>query len=170
MIWSYVEHTDESRELDANGLVRMDVWSRTFDLLYRKSDQLYHEIAVNCGVSENAYWLMYVIYTCGGTATLKTLAARCCSPKQTLSSALRALERKGYVETSYCEGSRKSKQVSFTETGREFARTKIVPANIAERRAFQTLEPAERSQMLCLVEKYAQAIEAELAAMKEGEQ
>ena len=54
MIWSTVEYADESRALDANGLVCMDVWSRSFDLLYRKSDQLYHEIAVNCGISENA--------------------------------------------------------------------------------------------------------------------
>ena len=56
--------------------------------------------------------------------------------------------------------------MSFTETGREFARTQIVPANIAERRAFQTLEPAERAEMLRLVEKYAAAIEQELANMK----
>lgn len=165
MIWSNVEYADESQALDANGLVCMDVWSRSFDRLYRKSDQLYHEIALNCGISENAYWLMYVIYTCGGTASMRELAERCCSPKQTISSALRSLVRKGYVETSYCAGSRKAKQVSFTEEGREFARTQIVPANIAERRAFQTLEPAERSQMLRLVEKYAAAIERELEQM-----
>lgn len=166
MIWSIVEYVDESRALDANGLVCMDVWSRSFDLLYRKSDQLYHEIAVNCGISENAYWLMYVIYTCGGAAPMRELVERCCSPKQTVASSLRALEGKGYVEISFCEGSRKNKQVSFTETGREFARTQIVPANIAERRAFQTLEPAERAEMLRLVEKYAAAIEQELANMK----
>lgn len=123
MIWSTVEYVDESRALDANGLVCMDVWSRSFDLLYRKSDQLYHEIAVNCGISENAYWLMYVIYTCGGTAPMRELVERCCSPKQTVASSLRALEGKGYVKISFCEGSRKNKQVSFTETGREFART-----------------------------------------------
>lgn len=148
--------------------VALDVWTRSFDRLYRRSDELYHRIARGCGVSDACYWLMYAIYTCGGSAPVSYLNEECGYPKQTVSSALGALERKGYVSSDFVAGSRKAKLVSFTEEGGAFAAEKIVPANRAERRAFKTLDESEQAEMLRLVNKYVAAIEGELAAM-EGE-
>ena len=146
----------------------IDAWTRSFDRLYRRSDELYHRIARGCGVSDTAYWLMYAIYTCGGSAPVGYLNEECGYPKQTVSSALRALERRGYVTSAFCAGSRKAKRVSFTDEGQAFASEKIVPANKAERRAFKTLDDAEQAEMLRLVDKYVEAIERELDGM-EGE-
>lgn len=151
---------------DADGLVPLDLWSRSFDRLYRKTDKLYYLLSRDCGLSESAYWLMYAIYTCGGQTPVRTLVDECLYSKQTVNSALRALESRGLVEMSFCEGSRKAKQVSFTEAGRALATERIVPANLAERRAFAALAPEEQEEMLYLVDKYVGAVEVQIDLME----
>lgn len=156
---------------DTDGLVPLDLWSRSFDRLYRKTDKLYYLLSRDCGLSESAYWLMYAIYTCGGQTPVRNLVDECLYSKQTVNSALRSLESRGLVEMSFCEGSRKAKQVSFTEAGRAMATERIVPANLAERRAFCALTPEEQVEMLRLVDKYVEAVETQVSLMegKEGQ-
>ena len=159
MIWSSVE-TPKPISRDADGLLSLDVWNRSLDRLYRKSDQLYHDI------SETGYWLMYAIYVHDGVVSVRDVAEECCYPKQTISSALRTLESRGLVETSFLEGSRKAKRVSFTQAGRAFVAEKIVPASRAERRAFNVLTQVEQTEMLRLVDKYVAAIQEQIDAMR----
>ena len=134
MIWKLM--TNEERQAagpiprDPDGLISVGVWNREFDKLYRKSDQLYHNLARGCGLSDSAYWLLYAIYARGNEASLRRdLCEAYCLSKQTLNSTLRTLESKGYVETSFCEGSRKAKRVALTPAGRVFVAAKIVPAS-----------------------------------------
>ncbi len=148
------------------GLISLEVWVNSFDRLYRKTDQLYYEMARDCGIPESAYWLMYAIFSRGGSMPVRDISETCGYTKQTVNSALRKLEEKGLVETSFCEGSRKAKQVTFTELGHELSQEQIVPANIAERRAFQALTPTEQADMLRLIDKYVAAVEDQIAIMK----
>ena len=154
---------------DPDGLISVGVWNREFDKLYRKSDQLYHNLARGCGLSDSAYWLLYAIYARGNEASLRDLCEAYCLSKQTLNSTLRTLESKGYVETSFCEGSRKAKRVALTPAGRAFVAAKIVPASQAERRAFEALAPEEQDEMMRLIDKYVGAVEEEIKRM-EGEE
>lgn len=151
---------------DADGLVGLEAWSRSFDRLYRKTDRLYYDMAHTCGLSESAYWVMYAIYVSGGTATVRSLVEECVASKQTINSALRSLEAKGLVEMSFCEGSKKSKFVALTEAGTAFADRRIAPACAAERRAFDVLDADEQAELIRLVEKYVEGVEAELARSK----
>lgn len=141
----------------------IDVWQASFDELYRKSDRLYYRLARECDLSESAYWVMYVVYVGGGEAPVATLTEEHNFSKQTVNSALRQLKEKGLVTTEFCEGSRKSKRVIFTEEGREFAEQRIAPASQVERRAFNSLDPDERQEMIRLINKYVKALDAELA-------
>ncbi len=153
-------------ELDEDGYVRQNVWAQTFDRLYRRTDRLYYEMARDCGVPETAYWLMYAIFSQGGQMPVKDISDFYGYSKQTVNSALRNLESKGMVKTSFCEGSRKAKQVSFTELGKQLVDEKIVPANKAERRAFQVLTESEQAELLRLIDKYIEGVEKEIAIMK----
>ena len=155
--------------LDADGLVDLGVWTRSFDRLYRRTDQLYYEMARDCGIPESAYWVMYAIHVCGGEVTVRDLAREWCYSRQTVNSALRALEARGLVETSFCEGGRKAKRVTLSEEGARFVAEQIVPANKAERRAFGALSTSEQQEMLRLVRKYVEAVESELGSMGGGE-
>lgn len=143
--------------------------SRQMDCLYNETDRLYNGFARSCGLSECAYWVMYEIEVSSGSASLRGMAEAFSLSKQTLSSAVKSLEAKGLIELSFEEGSRKNKVASFTEAGRAFSRERIVPAIEAESRAFGSLEPEEREQLVALVSKYARAIRRELDALKEGE-
>ncbi len=153
---------------DEEGLIARDEWNLSFDRLYRESDKLYHRLAAHCDLSETAYWVAYGIYMQGGSISVRDLIELCDMPKQSANSALKALENKGYVTLDFCEGSKKAKVATLTEAGRAFCDEKIRPANRAERRAFETLEPAEQSEFLRLVEKYVGAIQIELKALEGG--
>ena len=86
-----------------------------------------------------------------------------------MNSALKTLEARGLVVLDYVEGSRKSKLVSLTPDGRAFSDERIRPAIAAEDRAFTSLAPEERLELLRLVSAYTEAIDRELAKLKEGE-
>ncbi|HIY79433.1 MAG TPA: MarR family transcriptional regulator [Candidatus Olsenella excrementavium] len=139
------------------------------DVLYRESDKLYYELARNCGLSETAYWILYAIEVSGGSITQRQIASNFSYSKQTVNSALKTLEARGLVELDYVEGSRRSKLVSLTPGGRAFSDERIRPAIAAEDRAFTSLAPEERLELLRLVSAYTEAIDRELAKLREGE-
>ena len=143
--------------------------AREMDVLYRESDKLYYELARNCGLSETAYWILYAIEVSGGSITQREIASNFSYSKQTVNSALKTLEARGLVVLDYVEGSRKSKLVSLTPDGRAFSDERIRPAIAAEDRAFTSLAPEERLELLRLVSAYTEAIDRELAKLKEGE-
>lgn len=143
--------------------------AREMDVLYRESDKLYYELARNCGLSETAYWILYAIEVSGGSITQREIASNFSYSKQTVNSALKTLEARGLVELDYVEGSRRSKLVSLTPDGRAFSDERIRPAIAAEDRAFTSLAPEERLELLRLVSAYTEAIDRELAKLREGE-
>lgn len=153
---------------DEEGLIGFDEWINSFDRLYRESDKLYHRLAVHCDLSETAYWVAYGIFMRGGSLAVRELVELCDMPKQSVNTALKALEAKGYVTLDFCEGSKKAKVASFTQAGRAFCDEKIRPASRAERRAFATLDPAEQTELLRLIEKYVGAIQQELTTLEGG--
>lgn len=167
-----MEHMEESIRIPVgpDGLIDMDTWLASFDRLYRRTDRLYYEISRECGLPESAYWVMYDIYVAGGQVPVRDIVAMSCASKQTINSAIRHLEGKGLARTEFCEGSRKAKLVCLTEDGRAFARERIEPACQAERRAFGALSGSEQAEMLRLMGKYVEAVEAELDRIGKGDE
>ena len=139
---------------------------RELDYLYNEIDKLYHEYARGCGLSDCAYWMLYDIQMASGPLPLQKITSAWSYSKQTINSALKSLQERGLVVLDYVEGSRKSKAASLTDAGRAFADRYIVPAFEAEERAFATLGQAERSELIRLVRCYADALEAQLSAMR----
>lgn len=141
-----------------------DAGPADLDYLYNMIDKLYHEYARGCGLSDCAYWMLYDLESAGGAMPQRELAEQWCYSKQTISSALKSLESKGFVTLDYEEGSRRSKVVALTDAGRAFSHRRIVPAMEAEKRAFLTLAASERFELLRLVRRYASALEQEIRA------
>ena len=143
--------------------------AREIDVLYRESDKLYYELARDCGLSETAYWIIYALEVSGGSVTQRQIAGDFSYSKQTVNSALKTLEARGLVELARDAADRRAKLVSLTSAGRSFAAERIRPAIAAEDRAFTSLAPAERAELIRLVRAYAVAIDAELARLREGD-
>ena len=143
----------------------MSVNAMEFDYLYNVVDRLYSRLARRSGLSSCAYWMMYALVRAGGTESLRTLAASWAFSKQTINSALKALEARELIALEFEEGSRKNKRAVLTPAGHAFAAADIVPAMEAEGRAFGTLAECEREQLLGLIGRYTAALEAELDPM-----
>ena len=74
-------------------------------------------------------------------------------------------DREGTLE--FAEGSRKNKVVSLTEEGRQFADRYALPAQGAEQRAFDALEPWEQREIMRLIGKFSQVLGDECEAFKQ---
>ena len=144
-----------------------EISARELDVLYRESDKIYYEFARGCGLSETAY---YAVEVSGGTVTQSEIADAFSYSRQTVNSALKSLEAKGLVELSFAAGGRRAKLVSLTSGGRAFCDERIVPAIKAEDRAFASLAPDERRELVRLVGlyTYTRAIDGELRRLREG--
>ena len=142
--------------------------ARALDVLYQKTDKIYYEFARGCGLSEMAYWILYALEVSGGSVTQSTIAEEFSYSKQTVNSSLKTLASRGLVEVTPAAPGSRAKLVTLTAAGRAFSDERIVPAIAAEDRAFTSLAPAERAELIRLVRAYASAIDAELARMREG--
>ena len=76
---------------------------REFDRLFRKIEQRYHNISLKMGLSDTAGQILYAMIELGD-GCLQTEIARWYSySKQTISSAVKVMERKGLLRTVKAE-------------------------------------------------------------------
>ncbi len=137
------------------------VLATKLDRLYNRIDRIYHRMAQPSGVSDCAYWLMYALAESGRPLAQRALIEKWSYSKQTVNSALGALEAKGLVRMEFEEGSRRNKVAALTQAGAEFAARHVEPMMAIEEKAFDALDERERSQLVDLLSRYADALEGE---------
>lgn len=140
----------------------VDLSASKIETLYKATDRLYAKFAHRCGISDSAYWVLYAIVFSDEPVTQGILADVWSYSKQTVNSAVRALQDKGLVTLDFVPGNKKSKFIALTEQGKEFSRIYLEPAMKAEQRAFATMTLEERAELIRLINKYTTAIDAEI--------
>ena len=133
--------------------------------LNNSMDQLYHQIAVELGLPDSVLSLLYTLWEEGDGLTPSLLYNEWTLTKQTGHSGLMWLKSRGFVRLIPGREDRRSKTVSLTDRGREYARQVIVPLIQAEERAFQTLAPREQTALISLTEKTLCKLKEEMAAL-----
>lgn len=112
-----------------------------FNSLWMEQNEIYRRAAKNFGISESVFWILYSLTEAGGTLRQSVISAMTCLPKQTTNSALKKLEP---TEITMCEStSRRCKDVTLTEKGREAAERTAARIIIAEHSAMEELSPEE---------------------------
>lgn len=137
-----------------------------FDRMLNGLDRIYSEFARTCGLSDCAYWMLVDTSTAGGSIAVSRLTSEWFYSKQTINSAIKALTAQGFATLEFAKGSRKNKVVSLTEEGRRFAKRYAMPAQGAEQRAFDALEPCEQREIMRLIGKFSQVLGEECEAFK----
>lgn len=137
-----------------------------FDRMLNGLDRIYSEFARTCGLSDCAYWMLVDTSTAGGSIAVSRLTSEWFYSKQTINSAIKTLTARGFATLEFAEGSRKNKVVSLTEEGRRFAKRYAMPAQEAEQRAFDALEPCEQREIMRLIGKSSQVLGEECEAFK----
>ncbi len=123
-----------------------------FNALAREFDGIYHEIAVQLGLSDSAFLILYVIAEFGDGCLQKEIAKQYYVSKQTINSAIKQLVAKGYLTMQ--QGRGRDMHLHLTPTGRQFVAQRIAPVFEWENRVFAALSQEERETLLRLTEKY----------------
>lgn len=121
---------------------------REYNTIYKETDAIYSKFARSSGLSDCAFWLMYSVREANGQCTQKELGDQWMLSKQTVNSALKGLERDGYLKLIPSETNRRSKYVALTDKGVKFARKNIDIVFELEELAFQQMSPLERVAMI----------------------
>lgn len=120
--------------------------------MHKEEDGLYRRLARRFGLSESAFWILYVLKASRKSVTQAELCGELSLSKQTVNSGLKQLEREGYIRLTGGQGRRKYLQL--TEQGEQLTLGTVCPVLAAEERAFLGLTEEERASLLTLERKY----------------
>ncbi len=144
---------------------KQEVSVRDLSRCYNVSDELYHRLSLYYGMPDSHLWVLYSLYFGGRPCTPKELAETWFLPKQTVHSALKALQQGGYLTMQRSEENGRNRLIVLTEEGMELAARVIEPVIAAEERAFGCLGKEEQRQLIGLMDRYNRALREELEGL-----
>ena len=129
---------------------------KEFNRIYKKTNEIYHDIALRLGLSDSAFDILYSISELGDGCLQKDICNATCIPKQTIHSSIRQMEKSGYLTLSSGKG--RSMHITLTDLGKNLLERTIYPVMQLEGEAFHCMTDEECQQMLALFGKYIQAL------------
>lgn len=143
-------------------------WLAKYNALSKESDNLYRGLVRELGGSECALWILYTLRAEKPPVTQKTICDILHAPKQTVNSAMKALEAGGYLRLEPGPD-RRRKQVVLTEAGESLARESADKIILAEEAAFGAMTESEREMFLILMGRFVRALREEIQEIKREE-
>lgn len=141
---------------------------REFNRLYQELSSLYYEVSSQTGISDSAFWIMYAIAELGDGCLQKEIAETHFISKQTISSAVRGLEKKGYITLQRGKG--RNMHLHLTAEGKVFVHEKVEPLMKIENSVYKEMSLAESRELLRLSQKYNDIFREKIAELlKQGE-
>ena len=129
---------------------------KEFNRIYKKTNEIYHDIALRLGLSDSAFDILYSISELGDGCLQKDICNATCIPKQTIHSSIRQMEKSGYLTLSSGKG--RSMHITLTDLVKNLLERTIYPVMQMEGEAFHCMTDEECQQMLALFGKYIQAL------------
>lgn len=128
-----------------------------FNQLINSIDAFYHRMALKAGLSDSAFWILYMVRTLGSGCIQKDISEAIVISKKTINSAIWKLEQKGFLRLE--RGKRRDMHIFLTEKGEEFVEKHVTPIIAAEEHSFYTLEEKEQEELIRITEKYYRNIQ-----------
>lgn len=126
---------------------------RRINYLSNELDALYHQFSLKLGITDSVSIVLYTIYDSCNECLLTDIYKRSGISKQTVNSAIRALESDGILYLEQHNG--RAKKVILTDKGREYVQKTAARIFRAEMDAFDTWTDEEVSAYIGFMEKYA---------------
>ena len=130
---------------------------RAIDDFYRRVDELYRQTAARMGLADCDFDILYALSDEDGL-TQKQLGERGFSSKQTVHSAVKRMVAKG-------GDSPRTMRAYLTDRGRALCESSIRAVLEGECRAVETFSPAEQQVFVGALNRYADALDANLTAL-----
>ncbi len=134
---------------------------------YNETNRLYHVLAVQYGLSDTMFWMLYALYSDALPHTQAQLSMDLCLPKQTLNSAVRGMVEQGLLVLTPAPGCKHGKNMSLTEAGRALAEKTVAQVMQAEEAAMQHMGLERARLNLALGEEYLQFLRTEFTQLQE---
>lgn len=115
-------------------------------------DLLYYEWAKKSGMPETAFYIMMEVWLHDGECTQADVCAQWSKSRQTVNSALKSLEKKGYLELRSQEAGNK-KTILFTDKGRQYADDWVAPIIHLDEGTWMSLPEEERATCVNVLKK-----------------
>lgn len=129
--------------------------------LMKENDELYRNAAAAMGLSDCAFWILYLLREREAELTQSDICSVIYMPKQTVNSSLKKLEESGYLRLF--EGNdRRSKLVRLTDEGMDLAEETVDRVLTAELRAIGGMTAEEQSVFLGLFRKFTDLLKKEM--------
>lgn len=125
---------------------------KEFNILYKEVDELYHRIAVEIGLSDSAFFILYSIVEFGDGCLQKDIADHYFISRKTINSSIKNLEAQGVIELR--KGNRRDMHLYLTEAGQTFVKEKMLPVFELENSVFEEFSKEECQQLIQLTRKY----------------
>ncbi|MDE6993469.1 MAG: MarR family transcriptional regulator [Lachnospiraceae bacterium] len=125
---------------------------KRYNYLVGEIDAAYHEISTNLGLSDSVMRILYTICDNGADCPLQKICRLTGLSKQTINSALRKLEKEGFI---YLEPlGPKNKNVCLTDTGKHMAKQTACQVLAMENEIFASWPPEDVERYIELTEAY----------------
>ena len=132
-----------------------------YNQLLKACDTLYHNAAAAAGLSDCAFWILYAVQDSDHTCTQSEICDTSSLPRQTVNSALKKLEKDGYLTLERIGGS-VSKAIHLTDAGRALVQKHLLPVMEAEQRACAAFTDAEKRQFLNTFQQLVERLNTEI--------
>lgn len=136
-----------------------------FNRLFKSYDDIYCTAARKFDMPMLSLWIIYVVRG-NEICTQKDLVEQLYHPKQSINSALRSLEKDGYVVLEPLDNDHRCKRICLTEKGTTLAVNTADKIIDAERLAFSSLADSEREMFLNLFERLSSELDKEMQNIK----
>ena len=140
-----------------------------FFSITNKIDDFYTHLALQSGLSETEHWTLYLIRQSLGTCTSKSICDQWSLRKQTVHSALKALQKKGLITLNVLKEDKRSKEILLTPEGITFANTYLDPIFAAEESAFMEMDESTRYALVKGSKEYLTMLRSKLEEQKKRE-
>ncbi len=127
----------------------------------KEIDDVYHMLALKFGLSDSAMWILCTMREAKRELTQSEIAQEMSMSRQTVNSAIKNLEKQGYLRLEAVSGDRRNKILSFTEEGEIFVKRTVDRVLSLEHQVFENLEVEEQEKITQILRKYTRF-------MKEG--
>ena len=126
-----------------------------YNRIFKDTDKIYHNFAKSYGLSDCAFWILYLLRETDTQYTQAEICNMLSLPRQTVNSALKNLQSEGYISLTPVENNKKSKILVLTEKGEVLAKNSADIVLKAEIKVLRQFSENELQLFLSLSEKYA---------------
>ena len=91
----------------------------------KEADDVYHTLALKFGLSDSAMWILCTMREADRELTQSEIAEEMSMSRQTINSAIKNLEKQGYLYMAPAPGDRRNKTLSFTAKGEDFVKRTV---------------------------------------------